>query len=248
MTLKKLVLSSTMKKSLRDYAIISVLASLILSKLFYDNFYCVAVFIIIFSLFAKKYIDSQLAIEKSSDRELIKDALYSISGSIAAGRQMPSAIEDAANQCKLFDPDSKIVNAFFEMISLYKETNAKLEDLLLDFSSKLEMEELNFFALSYKSCSECGGNLERVCLKSAAMIIEKLEYQKEVSSILSEKKLDIAILISMPILLLFMLNLSSREFLDPLYECQEGRVIMSISLLLIVLALAWSLKIMKLDL
>lgn len=236
-----------MKKCLRDYVVIGIIFSIILSSLFYDTIIVSPLFFIVALGIYPKYFENQRSIWRENNRAMFKDALYAISGSVAAGRQMPTAIEDAAEQCALFDSNSDISLMLSEISLLYHDTNAEIDELLFDFAKKLEIDEIELFALSYRVCKECGGNLESVCLKNAALIIERLEYQKEVSATLSEKKLDIIILLIMPTLILFLLNIGSKEFLVPLYTTKTGREVMTLSLMLIVTACLWSLKIMKLE-
>jgi len=178
--------------------------------------------------------------------EAFKDALYCISASIAAGRQLPFAIEDAANQSELFG--DILSDEFHYIVDVYKETHGNTEELLMDLADRSGIEEIKLFAMSCRICRKSGGDLEKVCLRSAFLLIERIDYQNEVSAVLSEKKLDSLILMAMPPLILFFLNMTAYDYVAILYESFQGRIIMSFCLLLMVLAGLWSLKLMTLDL
>ncbi len=79
-------------------------------------------------------------------------------------------------------------------------------------------------------------------------MIDRIDYLNEVSAVLSEKKLDTVIMMAISPLILFFLDLTSYDYVEILYSGLSGRIIMTLSLLLMISAAAWSLRIMKLDL
>ena len=234
------------KKELTEYYIISCCICFVLGMLFYNSFLVSAGLCLTTPLFKKKYADYKCDKQRKELLENFKDSLYSISASVAAGRSMPKAIADAAEQAEMFE--NKIAFELKYIVDVYNLAHAKIEDLLADFARRSGIEEIKLFAASYKICKKSGGDLEGICLKSAYLLIERIDYQKEVASVLSEKKLDTILLMAMPLLILLFLNLFSYDYIALLYECLEGRIIMTISLLQMALAALWSLKMMNLDL
>ena len=228
------------------YYVCACAVCLTLGMLFYNNVIISAALCFASPFLKSKYADYMCDKRKKQLLENFKDVLYSISASVAAGRQMPQAIEDAAKQADMLGSD--IAYELNHMVSVYNEAHGKIEDLLTEFGERSGVEEIKLFASSYRICKKSGGNIEDVCLKSAYLLIERIDYQKEVSAVLSEKKLDTILLMAMPPVILFFLNLSSYDYVAILYECLEGRIIMTVSLFLMVLAGIWSLKIMNLDL
>ena len=233
-------------KEKTEYYIVACLICVGLGMLFYNNVIVASALCIFTPFFIKKYAQYKCDKRKKVLLEGFKDVLYSISASVAAGRQMPQAIEDAAKQAEMLG--SIIANDLNYIVSVYKEAHGKIEDLLSEFGERSGIEEIKLFASSYRICKKSGGDIEDICLKSAYLLIERIDYQNEVSAVLSEKKLDTLLLIAMPPAILFFLNLSSYDYVAILYECLEGRIVMTISLFLMALAAAWSLKMMKLDL
>lgn len=234
------------KKELTEYYIIACSVCFVLGMLFYNSFVISAALCLVTPLFQKKYAEYKCDKQRKELLENFKDSLYSISASVAAGRSMPKAIADAAEQAEMFE--NKIAAELKYIIDAYNSAHAKIEDLLSDLAKRSGIEEIKLFAASYRICKKSGGDLEGICLKSAYLLIERIDYQNEVASVLSEKKLDTILLMAMPLLILLFLNLCSYDYIALLYECLEGRIIMTISLLLMVLAALWSLKMMNLDL
>ena len=233
-------------KERTEYYIVSCLICFCLGMLFYNHIIISAALCVFAPFFTKKYSQYKCDKRKKILLENFKDVLYSLSASVAAGRQMPQAISDAAKQAEMLG--SIIANDLNHILSVYNEAHGKIEDLLTEFGERSGVEEIKLFASSYRICKKSGGDVEEVCLKSAYLLIERIDYQNEVSAVLSEKKLDTVLLMAMPPAILFFLNLSSYDYVALLYECLEGRIIMTVSLFLMVLAAVWSLKMMNLDL
>ncbi len=188
----------------------------------------------------------------SRRRELsdsFKDALYSIAGSVAAGRQMPRALSDATSQAALSrGAESDMARELRRIVSVYESFNGSVCDMLSDFAQRSGIEEIRHFASSYGVCLASGGDIESVCLKSSELLIARLEYRREIESLAAQKKLDISVLTAMPLLLLAFMNATAYSYLSILYTTAAGRIIMTCCLALIAAALLWSLRIMDLKL
>lgn len=181
--------------------------------------------------------------------EAFKEVLYSISASVAAGRQLPTALKDACIQAELnFGQDSDMATELREICRVYESVHTEPEELLAELGKRSGIEEIGQFATACIICRRCGGDLENICLKSANLLIDKLEYRREAESLAAQKRLDVAVLTALPLLILLFLNLISPEYLQPLYSGLEGRLLMSECLVFMVIALLWSLKITDLEL
>ena len=217
--------------------------------LFYGNLWASLVIFCLSPFFEDRYASYLCEKRRSVLLDEFKEALYSVSASVAAGRQLPRALEDAAESAKMFLGDSSVIYPELKAISdKYRKQNASVEKLLCDFGERSGIEDISLFANSCSICRRSGGDLEELCLKSAFMIIEKIEYGKETEAVLAEKKTDMLILLLMPAVVLFFLNLFSFGYIRTLYECLQGRIVMTAALILIGTAFLWSLKIMKLKL
>ncbi len=181
--------------------------------------------------------------------EGFRDMLYLISGSVAAGRQMPAALQDAAFQLATsWGGESDIAREAANMSRQYLEVNEDLDLLWEDLAKRSGIREIEQFAESYRVCRTNGGDLEDVCFRCASVLLEKLAFKDELKALTSQRKLDIAILAAMPVLVLLMLNLLSYSYIEVMYTAPAGRMIMTSSLVLMVLALLWSLKIAEVSL
>ena len=182
-------------------------------------------------LLENSYAGLRLQRRKEKLLEGFRDVLYTISGSVAAGRQMPSAIRDAEQQTlSSYGKDSDIHRELSRICGIYGSAHGDIGELLVDFGARSGLEEIRQFAASYEICRKNGGDVESVCLKSASLLLDKIAFRSELDAMIAQKKLDIAMLSAMPVLVLLMLNLSSFSYIAPLYSCLAGRFLMTLCL------------------
>ncbi len=212
--------------------------------LFYRNVLPALCFCLLSIPLEGRYTEYMAARRRNRLTEGFRDALYSISSSVASGRQLPSALEDAAAQLALsWGEDSDIYREFSRICLEYKTLNGDPDAMIEDLALRSASDEIRLFASACRICRQNGGDLEDVSVKTADLLLDKLSFDSELKTMLAEKKLDILLLGSMPFIVLIFLNLSSYSYIRLLYECAAGRLIMTLSLLCICAALVWSLKI-----
>ena len=242
---RKACLSSAQK--VRYYAVCCA-AFFSAGLLFYRSFAVGAAFCIAAVPLEKIY--ASYVAEKRRERLLtgFKDALYSISGAVAAGRQMPFAIEFAATSAaEASGTDSDIFMELQSISDSYRRTHSDIGIQLEDFGRRSGLAEVKQFASSYRTCQVCGGDLEEVCRKNAELLLSRMSFNTEIRSMISQKKLDIVLLAGMPVAVLLLLNLTNYSYVAVLYETPAGRVVMTLCLFLIVSALLWGIKITKIE-
>lgn len=225
------------------------MVSFCLGYLYYNKIWAGLVLLCLSPLFEQRYEEYVVGKQKKAVLEGFKDTLYTISACIASGRQLPEALQEAADQAEMFSGKDGLITGELKFIcDSYRNSNSGLEELLNAFAEKSQLEEISIFASACSICIRNGGDLEKVCLKCSNLLIDRINFNNEAEAVLAEKKLDLVILITMPPLILFFLNISSYDYIEVLYSCLQGRIIMSLSLLMMAAAAAWSLKIMNLKL
>lgn len=231
------------QKEKKVYYVFASCVLMVLGFLFYKS-----IPIALLCVFLTKPLERQYVKYKAKKRleillEGFRDMLYSISGSIAAGRQMPVAIADASKQAEnTYGADAYITKELSLMVRVYEGSHGTVEDLLSDFGARSGLSEVKQFALVYKICKHSGGDLEEVTLTCANLLLDRISFQGEVNMLTAQKKIDILFLVSLPIIVLLVLNLVSATYISVLYCSVVGRVIMTCCLLTIGVALFWSLQ------
>ena len=177
--------------------------------------------------------------------EGFRDALYGISAGVAAGRQMPFAIAEAARAVKASHGEGSDIARELEAIAAgYRSVHGDALAMLSDLGKRSGLPEIGQFASSCSICASCGGDLEAISLRSAEVLLGKIALRQETDSLLAQKKLDIAVLGSLPLLMLLFLNLVSSDYLSVLYKGLAGRAIMTLCLAALGGAAWWSWRIL----
>lgn len=234
---------SLLAKEKKQYYICAGICLSLLSFLFYKCILISCVCVLLAKPLEKEYLNQKIRKRKEALLEGFRDVLYSISGSIAAGRQMPQAIVDARNQVKsTYGENADITKELILMVHVYGEAHGTIEALLSDFGERSGLEEIKQFALVYRICRHSGGDLEDVTLKCANLLLDRISFRGEVNMLTAQKKVDIIFLVSLPVLVLLFLNLLSPAYINILYSCLIGRIIMTACLFTVGFALFWSLR------
>jgi len=227
------------------YSGIGVLAMGAIGWIFYQNCY-IAVIAALLGLFYPKFKIKKLK-EKHINilRLQFKDMLYYLGSSLSAGRSVESAFVQVYSSLKNLYPDGKSdIVIETEIILKRLKTNENIEDILKDFANRSGIEEINHFADVFSVCKRSGGNLVEVVRTTSRMISERIEIKQEIETNLAGKKQEQRILTLSPIIMVIFISKMSGEFMQPLFSTEFGRVVMTISLLLIGIGIIISNRIM----
>ncbi len=157
-----------------------------------------------------------------------RDMLYSLSASIAAGRQMDEALTEAEeNLSVLYSRDDLIMRELQYMRVNIKENKESDKLLLRDFAHRSRIEDINNFVQVYITCRSMGGNMEKIIEHTTEILTDKMNIQREIKTITSQKKLEGRMISAMPLLMLALMNIGSLSYITPLYTTLAGRVIMT---------------------
>jgi tight adherence protein B len=210
----------------------------IIGLIFYNNF-LVALFIGFCAYYYPNIRKKQIIKKRKQDLSIqFKQALFSLSTALAAGKSVENAFRDVANDLKLLYPDpATYIRREFELISIKIENGETLERALSDFNQRAKIEDITNFSDVFSTCRRSGGDLVDVIRKTSAIIGDKLEIQQEIAVMVSQKKFEAKILSFAPLVIVALLSFSSPDYMAPLYDfSQGGPVIMTIALLLLALS------------
>lgn len=157
-----------------------------------------------------------------------KDMLYSLSSSIAAGRQMPQALVEAADSLSvMYGPSEPIMTELNHMKRCILGNNESDRELLADFARRSCCEDINNFVQVYIICRNMGGDLEKIIARTSAILTDKMNIEREIKAVTAQKKFEGRLIALMPVAMLLILNLLSPSYIVPLYSGLPGRLIMT---------------------
>lgn len=157
-----------------------------------------------------------------------KDMLYSLSASVAAGRQMAQAIVEAeGNLMLMYGREEPIMEELRHMRVNILENRESDKVLLQDFAMRSHCEDIDNFVQVYVTCRSKGGDLESIIGHAAGVITDKMNIEKEIRVITNQKKTEGRIVALMPFAMLLIMNVFSYSYIEPLYATLMGRLVMT---------------------
>ena len=179
--------------------------------------------------FAMPYLRKQLADKRMNRLNLqFKDMLYSLSASVASGRQMEEAIIEAEeNLSTMYDEDELIMRELKHMRVSIVENKESDKLLLKDFAARSRSEDISNFVQVYITCRNMGGDLEKIIGHTTEVLTDKINIEREIRAVTSQKKTEGRIISLMPLLMLLFLNMFSYSYIEPLYCTFAGKIIMT---------------------
>ena len=159
-----------------------------------------------------------------------KENLYALSTALRAGESLESAF---ASMTRDMDGDIyQILTPVYQSIVAQMKLHRRLEDLLLEFAVETETDDIRSFAEIIAVAKRTRGDTTQVIENTAQLLQEKIEIRQELEVLLARKKTEQRIMNLMPLLVIGMLATLSPDYVRPLYVTLQGRVIMSVCLLL----------------
>ncbi len=185
---------------------------------------------------------------KNDLRLQFRDFLYSVSASVNTGRSLEEAMEDAYGMLiMIYGEKSCMAEELKRMIHVIRDTNCSAEPLLRDLAERSHIHEISEFVDVCVTCRRTGGDLASLIAKASDIITQNIELTREKHVLLSQKRLESRILALMPPAVIFLINMSSSDYLSLMYTTAEGRLIMGISLLGTAGSFLWSFRLISFD-
>jgi len=103
------------------------------------------------------------------------------------------------------------------------------------------------FADIFRTCKRMGGDLVQVIKSTSQTIGEKIEIKQEIETTISGKRFEFLILLVVPVALIFLLTVTTYDYMAPVFETFVGHVVMTVTLALFGLAYVIGEKIMDIN-
>lgn len=159
-----------------------------------------------------------------------KDALDALNVALQAGYSAENAVFACCQELeKIYSEDADIVKEF-RYFGVQLNLKVPLEKLFLDFGKRSRVEDIENFAVIFQTAKRTGGDMKTAIEKTAQMLGEKIEVQKEIEATLAAKKSEQMIMSFMPCGIIMYMRLTSPGFLDVLYGNLFGMTAMTICL------------------
>lgn len=139
-------------------------------------------------------------------REQFKDLLESLTASYSAGRNTQDAFGDARNDMlSIYGEDADIVQEL-EIVCSGLANNINIEQILLDFAERSDLDDVMSFANVFEVCNRQGSDLKRIVSETRDIINDKIEIEMEIETMLSGNKNELNIMMVMPVIIVLSLS------------------------------------------
>lgn len=174
--------------------------------------------------------------KKEQLRNEFKDAILSIAANLRAGYAVENAFRETLQEMKmLHGKDALICREFYKIVQGLAN-GISIEALIEQFAERAGMEEIQEFADVFYIARRSSGNLTEIIYKTAEMIGEKIEVEKEVQVLISAKRFEQNIMSVIPFMIICYVSAASGGYFDPLYETSAGKIVMTVCLIIYVTA------------
>lgn len=159
-----------------------------------------------------------------------KDLVLALSANVKAGYSIENALQESYRDMELlYSGDSSICMEVRHMLRGL-ENNVVLEQLLYDLGVRSHVPDIMQFADVFLIAKRSGGNLTEILEKTATVIEQKIETDKEIQLMISSKKLEQKIMNMVPFIIIFYIGTTSKGFFDVLYHNAIGVAVMTVCL------------------
>jgi len=222
-------------KSYIKYAIPAVTGIFIFCLLFLRSIPA-SVAACLFGFFYPRYIiQNKIRKRKELLNIQLREALYSISNSLKAGNSLQSAVERSVEDTRrvLKTQIDKPMVEELELIVYEIQLGKTLEEALISFRNRTDMEDIDTFVNAAIITREKGGNLTEVMANVSEAISDKIQIRREIMTLTAGKRSEAKLLTFMPIAMVVLLSFSSPAYMKPMYETLLGKSLMIVGLILL---------------
>ena len=230
------------------FSVAVFLAGMITGKIYFDSLVAGVIISLGLSFLYPEYLKME---EEKRKRTLLlqfKDLLYSISASMALGRNMKQALEESLVFWQnIYSEDDIIVREVRSMLKEMEETNSRDIDVLRAFALRSGLPDIMDFVNIYEAARQTGGNMPRAISRATSVIGDKISMERELDVALKEKHTEGRIVGLAPFIMTAAMRAFSPGYMSPLYDSFTGVLVAACSLGLSVIAIVMIERINKID-
>ncbi|MDE6881771.1 MAG: hypothetical protein K2P48_01495 [Lachnospiraceae bacterium] len=177
--------------------------------------------------------NKKLELAKRRRQELgmqFKDMILSVAANQRAGYSIENAFRESYRDMEMLYGAKGLICVEIKHIMVGLDNNMVLEKLLYELGRRSHEPDIMQFADVFHIAKRSGGNMTDILAKTASVIEQKMETDREIQLMVSGRKLEQKIMNAVPFLILFYVSSTSRGFFDVLYHNLAGIVVMTVCL------------------
>lgn len=217
-----------------------VLIAIAVSWLLYRSVYGMVLAVLFVPLCINYW--KQRALEKRKQELLLefKDAMQSVAAALMAGYSMENAWRAAEQEIRELYGEASYFSVELHQINEAVRMNQPIEKELMQFAERSGSEDILSFAEVFQFAKRSGGDFAKILQTAINRISDKLEVEREIATVIAGRKMEQKVMNVVPAFILFYLNSSSPDFLEPLYGNLFGVAVMSVALFIYLIAVKFA--------
>lgn len=173
-----------------------------------------------------------------------REALGSMITAMKAGSSADNAVRETCREMAfLYGKGSGIYREFY-LMQQGLDSHVPLEQLMTEFGERSSIPDIREFAQTFAIAKRNGGSMTEIMARTIQLLQDRIAVEKEISVLISARKLEQRIMIMVPFLIVLYLGAASEGFFDPLYHNMKGILVMTGCLVTYMAACRWSYRIM----
>lgn len=226
-----------------------ILAAIVLFAVGYIFYHSIILSAIVM-LFALKWpkMRTKQIIEKRKNQLSIqfKDMLYSLASALSVGKSVESGIQDSLKDLQVIYPDPE-TDILVELQYILRGIgmNSTIESMFSQFAERAHLEDIENFVDIFVTCKRTGGDLMEVMRATSNTIGEKIEVKQEIETSISGKKYEFRFMMVLPVIMVLFLTATSGEYMAPVFTTIQGRISMTVAIVIFGLSYLVGSKVME---
>lgn len=159
-----------------------------------------------------------------------KDLILAVAANQKAGYSIENAFRESYRDMTMLYGEEAVICTELRYIITGLDNNVVLEKLLYSLGVRSGLPDVAQFADVFLIAKRSGGNMTEILAKTAAVIEQKTETDKEIQLIISSKKMEQKIMNMVPFLIILYIGSTSKGFFDVLYHNLIGVIVMTVCL------------------
>ena len=202
----------------------------LISYFFYRSWIaCIGLMPVLFLFLKEK--KKELAKKQRQDLSLqFKDLILTVSANQKAGYSIENAFRESYRDMAMLYGEAGIICTELKHIIAGLDNHVIIEQLLYNLGMRSGLPDVVQFADVFLIAKRSGGSMTDILAKTAAVIEQKTETDKEIQLMISAKKMEQKIMNIVPFLIIIYVGSTSKGFFDVLYHNLIGVIIMTVCL------------------
>lgn len=184
-------------------------------------------FSIVYPFFRK-----DIFIKKRKEKLLneFKDFLRVLKSNLEASYSIENSFMYSKNEMKMLYGEKSLM--YTELINMCNrlKMNVPIDIVFDDFSRKTKVSDIQDFSDSLIVIKGMGGNINSIINSVISIINDKIDVERDIALSTASKRFEQNIMSLLPFFIIIYLNVTSSEFLAPLYNTFLGRIFMTVLL------------------